>query len=99
MLEYIVAQIEFNLAGDAYELPARQKLENAFGYRNRDQQQGIEDELVVGDALLEVVHGVPQHARELRPNEVGANHGETAQHESPAVAPEVRFQRAQMLEH
>ena len=99
VFEQVVAQIKFDLAGNPNQLPAGQKLKNAFGYGNRDQYQGIEDELVAGYTLLNVIHGVSHLKRELRPNEVGANHGESAEHESPAVAPEVRFQRAQMLEH
>ena len=57
MAEEIVAQIELDLPGNADDDPAGKEEEDALGGRDQDQQPGIQENLLPGDALVQIVDG------------------------------------------
>ena len=48
--EQVVAQIELDIARDADDYPARQKLEDSLGQRDGDDEQGVGEKFLAGDA-------------------------------------------------
>ena len=53
--EQVIAQIELNIPRDTNDHPSRQKLKNAFGQRNREQEAGIHQQLVAGYAPMQII--------------------------------------------
>ena len=68
--EQIVAQIEFDVAGNADDHPARQKLEDSFGQRDGDDEQGVGEKFLAGDAGVQIVDGAAQNLRKEDPDAV-----------------------------
>ena len=64
--EEIVAQVEFDVAGDADDHPARQKLEDSLDQSDGDDQQGIGEKFLAGHSGVKIVDGA---ARELAETE------------------------------
>ena len=50
--EEVVAEVEFDVAGDADEDPAREEEEDAFGDGDGDEQAGVEEDLLAGHAMV-----------------------------------------------
>ena len=97
--EEIVAEVEFDVAGDADEDPAREEQEDALGDGDGDKQPGVEEDLLAGDAMVEVVYGGSDDAGEEYPD--GAReHGDDASPDvGAAVAAHVGEKRLQAFEH
>src|ERR1019366_5610885 len=70
VLEQVVAQIEFDVAGDADDHPAREELEDAFDEGDGDYEQGIGQEFLAGYTGVKIVDGATQNLREEDPDSV-----------------------------
>ena len=70
VLEQVVAQIEFDIAGDADDDPARQKLEDAFDEGDGDYEQGVGQEFLAGYTGVKIVDRAAQDLREEDPDSV-----------------------------
>ena len=92
--EQIVAQVELDLARDADQDPAGQELENGFGAGDRQQQSRVGEQLVAGDAEVQVVDGAADDQRKQNPDAVVAQHAERADPEGQPVLAEIGKQRA-----
>ena len=68
--EQVVAQIELDVAGDADEHPASQKLEDALSQRQGDDYQRVDEKFVPGYAGVEIVDGAAQDLRKQYPDAV-----------------------------
>ena len=68
--EQIVAQIELDIAGNADDHPARQKLKNSLDQRDGDDQQRVGEKLLAGHAGVQIVNGAAQDLRKQNPDSV-----------------------------
>jgi hypothetical protein len=68
--EQVVAQIELDIAGDADDYPARQKLEDSLGQRDGDDEQGVGEQFLAGHAGLKIVDGAAEDLRKEYPDSV-----------------------------
>src|SRR5208282_6200652 len=84
--EEIVAQIEFDVAGNADYDPAREELEDAFGEKDADDSQGIFQQFVRGDSGMEIVGGVAQDLRKLDRDSVSEQNAQSAPGETRPIA-------------
>src|SRR5262249_23147409 len=91
--EEIIAQIEFDVARDADDDPASQKLKDPLGEKNSDDPESVVDELGASDRLGEVVNRGLDDARELSGDSIGQQDRQSAQHEAAAVTLQIGNQR------
>ena len=89
MGEQVVAQVEFDLARDANQDPAREELEDGFGAGDGEQPSGIGQQLMHSDALVQVVDGAADDQREENPDAVVAQHAERADPEGCLVLAQI----------
>ena len=99
MLEQIVAQVKLNFARNADHDPTRQKLKDSLERRDGQQQACIEQQLVTGDALAQIVRCTADYQGKQDPDAVREENADRARRVTPAVAFEVRQERAQVLGH
>ena len=99
MREQIVAQVEFDLARDADQDPARQELEDGFDAGDGQQHEGVGQEFVTGYALVEIVDGAANDQRKENPDPVVEQNAHGAKDIGGAVLAKVGKQRAQVREH
>ena len=66
----VVAQIELNIAGDADDHPARQKLEDTLGQRDGNDEQRVGEKFLAGDGGVQIVDGAAQDLRKENPDSV-----------------------------
>ncbi len=98
--EEIIAQIVLNLARDADHQPAGQELKDALAQRQRHQQQGINQDLVLGHAVLvQIVDGAANHLGREHPQTVVEENGNRAPEQGDAILLKIRPQRLQVLAH
>src|SRR5690348_16093816 len=99
MLEKIVTQIELDLARDADQDPAHQKLEDALADSNSNQSQRVRNDLVLSDADIEIVNCASDDLREKNPDRVVEQQREAAPEKLDAVAIQIRLEGIESLEH
>ena len=68
--EEVVAKIEFDIAADADDDVAGQELKDAFEEGDADDEQRVDEQLMAGDAGVEVVDGAADDLREENPDSV-----------------------------
>src|SRR5208337_1322948 len=68
--EQIVAQVELDIARDADDHIARQKLEDSLGQRDGNDQQGVGEKFLPSDAGVKIVNGAAQDLRKEYPDSV-----------------------------
>ena len=95
MTEEVVAQIEFDFAGDADHDPAGQKLKDSFARSHRQQEQRIGDELVPSDTEMKVIHRPADYLRKKNPDAVCQEDAYRPQQIAAAILSEVGNQGTQ----
>src|SRR5208282_385298 len=68
--EQVVAQIEFDIARDSDDHPARQKLEDSLDQSDGDDKQGVGEKLLAGDPGVQIVDGAAENLRKQYPDSV-----------------------------
>ena len=99
MSEEVVAQIEFDFARNADQNPARQELEDGFNAGNPQQHQSVGEQLLAGDAAIQIVDGAADDQRKQNPDAVVKQHADRAEPERRLVLAQIRKQRAEVFEH
>src|SRR6185312_12755334 len=89
MLEQIIAKVEFHVARDPDEYPSGQELEDAFAQRDPQYQQGISQQLLACDAMVEVIHRTADHLGKDYPNAIRQQQRNATHNECPAIPPEI----------
>jgi len=97
--EQVIAQIELNLPGNADDDPAGEKEEHALGRGNSHQQPGIEQDLLPGDAVVQVVDGDANDLGEEYPDDIRKHGGQSAPDKIAAIAAQIRKQRPECGKH
>jgi len=94
MLKQVVAQLVFDIAGNADNEPPHRKAENAFTHGQTNNRQGVIGEFSPRDGLFEAVHCVTGDSRSGKKKQVGQqNAAETGG--NPATVPaEMELQAA-----
>ena len=95
MLKQVVAQLVFDIAGNADNEPPHRKAENAFTHGQSNNHQGVIGEFFPRDGLFEAVHCVTGDPRSCKKKQVRQqNAAETGG--NPATVPvEMELQAAQ----
>ena len=88
--EEIVAKVEFDVAGNADDDPARQELEDPFGDGESEQDAGVDQEFVASHAVVKIVSSLAEHQREENPDTVGEENAERAREVRPSITLQVR---------
>ena len=97
MAEEIVAQVELNVAGNAYDDPARQEQENVADSRYGQQQQSKVLELVQRNSGIEIVNSPANDLGKNHPRAVVQKNANCPRRIAPTVALEIGQQRTQAL--
>ena len=94
-MEQIVAQVKLNLARDADHDPAGQKLEDTLDGSNRQQHQGIGQQLLMIHPQAQIVDGAAQHQWEKYPDSVVKEDANQTNGKAVAVLLQIRKQGSQ----
>ena len=97
--EEVVAEIELDIARDTDNDPAHEEQQDAVGHGDGDQQAGVGEDLVPGDADGEVVDGDADDPGELHPDSVGEDGADTAPQIAAPVAAHIGKQGLEVFEH
>jgi hypothetical protein len=71
----MMSPVRCDLPGNADDDPAGKEEEDALGGRDQDQQPGIEENLLPGDALVQIVDGDADDLGKKDPNGIRDHHG------------------------
>ena len=89
MTEEIVAQVKLNLAGNTDDDPAGEKEEDALGGGDGDQQPGIEQDLLLRDAPVQVVNSDADYLGEKDPDDIRNYGRESAPDKVAAITAQI----------
>ena len=95
--EQIVAQVELYVARDADHDPAGEELEDSLGDGDGKQHCRVEKQFVPSYSFMQIVGSLAEHQRKEDPDAVREKDAECARGVTPAVAFQIRQQRAQTL--
>jgi len=68
--EQVIAQIEFDIARNADDHPARQELKNSLDQGDSDDQERVGKEFLTGHTGVQIVDSAAQDLREKYPDSV-----------------------------
>ena len=91
MLKEIVAQVEFDLTRNADQNPPHQKLKETFTERDHNQRKRVRDDLVAGDAPIQIVDRTADDLRKEYPDGVIQQKREPAPKELDAISVQIRL--------
>ena len=95
--EKIVAEIELDVARNANHHPAREELEDSFSDGDGEKHSRVDEQLVLGNAGVQIVGSFADHQREQDPDAIGEQDADAAENVCPAITFYVRKQRPQAL--
>ena len=99
MAEEIVAQVELYFAGNADDDPASKKEEDALAGGNSYQQPGIAENLLPGDAVVQVIDGDTNDLGKKDPEGIGGHRDQSAPDKVPPIAAQIGEERPKGSKH